>query len=202
MRAKFGGQGSGPADEGCFGGRRAVELWRHERAGYVDDPTPVLRLHPRHDEISQSPCGQEIQCKGLVPERIVGFAGDGSRTAGVVDEDIDAPAKSGQGFGGDRSGTAFRTDIPDDDRRTTAGTRGQRSATFSSAVDVRPLIATCTPASASASAIPQPIPPLAAVMRAVLPSRPSFIGSTPWLDGAVQRRPDGNPWPPFVVRCK
>jgi hypothetical protein len=29
MRAKFGGQCSGPADESCFGGRSAVELWRH-----------------------------------------------------------------------------------------------------------------------------------------------------------------------------
>src|SRR5215211_7893766 len=55
MRAKFGGQCSGPADESCFGGRRAVELWRHQRAGYVDDPTPVLCFHPGHDEVSQSP---------------------------------------------------------------------------------------------------------------------------------------------------
>src|SRR5215207_824086 len=67
-------------------------------------------------------------------------------------------------------------------------------ATFSSAVDMRPLIATCTPASARANAIPQPIPPLAAVMRAVLPSRPSFIGSTPCVDDAVQGNLDDNSW--------
>src|SRR5215217_2013138 len=59
-------------------------------------------------------------------------------------------------------------------------------ATCSSAAAVRPLIATWTPASASVAAIPLPIPPLAAVMRAVLPSRPSFIGSTPCAADAVQ----------------
>src|SRR5215217_6183825 len=53
----------------------------------------------------------------LVPERIVRFTGGGPRTAGVVDEDIDTPAKSRQGFGCDLGGTAFRTNIPDDDRR-------------------------------------------------------------------------------------
>src|SRR6185503_1013329 len=127
MRAKFGGQCSGPADESCLGGRSAVELWRHQRAGYVDDSTPVLSLHPRHDEISQSPCSEKIECKCLVPERIVRLACDRPRTTGVVDEDIDTPAKSRQGFSCDRSGAAFRTNIPDHDRRTTAGTRGQRS---------------------------------------------------------------------------
>src|SRR3954466_14525979 len=64
--------------------------------------------------------------------------------------------------------------------------QARHPATCSSAADVRPLIATCTPASASAAAIPLPIPPLAAVMRAVLPSRPSFIRSTPCADDAAQ----------------
>src|SRR6185369_14453522 len=55
------------------------------------------------------------------------FACDGPRATGVVDEDIDTPAKSRLGFGCDLSGTAIRTNVRDHDRRTTAGTTGEAS---------------------------------------------------------------------------
>ena len=148
--------------------------------GDVDDPAPAALPHPRQHRLRQHPRRQHQRAKGRLPllERVVERPAV-RRPAGVEDQDLDRTERlrhlAGQ--------LAQPVQVPRVRREDLDLSIDLRGRFLAAPPRERLEIATRAPSRASTSAMPRPMPLLAAITRAV---RPSIPRSTPLLRAAAR----------------